>query len=60
MYLDPKIHMLLHQVYLNPRVRVSGGIDKPIVEYNITIKEKFSTMNMPWRDLTGQLWAKRG
>lgn len=35
-YLDPKVHVLLHEVNLNPTIWPACRIHKPIVEYNST------------------------
>jgi hypothetical protein len=31
-HLNPKIHMFLPQVDFHPRERITGGVDKPVVE----------------------------
>jgi hypothetical protein len=35
-YLDPKVHVLLHEIDLDPREGVARGIDKPVIENNFT------------------------
>lgn len=37
-YLDPEIHMLLHEINFNPRVRISSRVDEPVIEDNITVE----------------------
>jgi hypothetical protein len=45
-YLNPEVHMLLHEVYFHPRERLASRIDEPIVEDNVSGYKIISIVGM--------------